>query len=262
MVERQTEVFPFIEDLDIQAYAHWDWLGGIDYTKKSAFTMPPDYLIVLPPEISETPGRFLEERALCVHALYPDKKKLRVLVYQASGYNKGKKLLKSSYHLVWRDILVDKKSAPKIREETLERFVKKSGSTGKKDYWYQFRSLLKVAHLSNNYDMVFDKTTVTDKNGLRMPYNDKAKCDRMKIPGVTGARQKITGVTIEERPQLPVGELEFEFYTPNGESEARVRARWIKDKSGYTVEQWIRNSSCRSLELDITRRKDVYTPSH
>ena len=47
---------------------------------------------------------------------------LRCLVYSASGYNKGKDKLKTSYHLVWPDLVVDADSAPLLRELTLDIF--------------------------------------------------------------------------------------------------------------------------------------------
>ena len=47
---------------------------------------------------------------------------LRCLVYSASGYNKGKDKLKTSFHLVWPDLVVDADSAPLLRELTLVIF--------------------------------------------------------------------------------------------------------------------------------------------
>ena len=47
---------------------------------------------------------------------------LRCLVYSASGYNKGKDKFKTSYHLVWPDLVVDADSAPLLRELTLVIF--------------------------------------------------------------------------------------------------------------------------------------------
>jgi len=165
MCERQTDQFPFIEDLDIQAYVNWDELGGIARSDQSAYTLPPDYAILIPPEIDEFPGRFMTERAKCIHKIYPDFSSLEALVYQASGYNKSKELLKTSFHLVWADVIVDNFSAPKIREDTLAHFVDiAQDSSVDNGYWVEFAEALRLLHPSNSFDMVFDKTTVTAKN--------------------------------------------------------------------------------------------------
>lgn len=46
----------------------------------------------------------------------------RCLVYSASGFNKGKDKLKTSFHLVWPQLVVDSDSAPWLREITLMIF--------------------------------------------------------------------------------------------------------------------------------------------
>eukprot|EP00971_Amphidinium_carterae_P054909 1082238-Amphidinium_carterae.1 len=69
--------------------------------------VPPDDLILKKPvrigeekfDVTGDPGQLLTLRAKAIHTLYPDIDKLVVNVYSASGYNKGKDKLKSSFHL-------------------------------------------------------------------------------------------------------------------------------------------------------------------
>ena len=60
--------------------------------------------------------------SLCLRMLFSQMDELRCLVYSASGYNKGKDKLKTSFHLVWPDLVVDADSAPLLRELTLVIF--------------------------------------------------------------------------------------------------------------------------------------------
>jgi len=245
MCERQTDQFPFIEDLDIQAYGNWDELGGMKNENHSTYTLPPDYAILIPPEIDDFPGKFMVERAMCIHKIYPQFPYLEALVYQASGYNRGKELLKTSFHLVWSDVIVDNFSAPKIREDTLAHFVDIAQDTSADNgYWLEFAEALKLLHPSNSFDMVFDKTTVTAKNGLRMPFNDKAKLSKSKMWEGGKNKPVIEGIVIEGRPQLPVGVLRFEFEKNDGVSKC-TKAAWIKDRSSMDDATWIRKSTCR-----------------
>ena len=54
----------------------------------------------------------------------------RCLVYSASGFNKGKDKLKTSFHLVWPQLVVDSDSAPWLREITLMIFSALEASAG------------------------------------------------------------------------------------------------------------------------------------
>merc|ERR1711966_453056 len=86
---------------------------------------PPDEKIMYPPhrnaanQVEGDPGEFMRKRAMGIHKLYPDLEHLEVYVYSASGYNKGKELLKSSFHLVWPQLITDAVFAPAIRHVTL-----------------------------------------------------------------------------------------------------------------------------------------------
>ena len=95
----------------------------------------------------------------------------QVEVYSASGYNKGKELMKSSFHLVWPDLIVDPDTAAKLREVTLQMFTEQSKKTG--TYLHDLLKKLFALHETNDWLNVFDKTTISATNGLRLPYNDK-----------------------------------------------------------------------------------------
>lgn len=54
-------------------------------------------------------------------------------MYSASGFNKGKDKLKTSFHLVWPQLVVDSDSAPWLREITLMIFRALDGRCGAGD---------------------------------------------------------------------------------------------------------------------------------
>eukprot|EP00435_Cladocopium_sp_Y103_P015844 s3314_g3.t3 len=128
--ERQTARFPFIEDFDIQA--------DVDYAPTppgQERPNPPDELIMNKPtregdKVFGDPGELMQRRASCIRKLYSDIDDLRCLVYSASGFNKGKDKLKTSFHLVWPQLVVDSDSAPWLREITLMIFKEESAKPG------------------------------------------------------------------------------------------------------------------------------------
>merc|ERR1719183_2566093 len=81
-------------------------------------------------QVDGDPGEFMRRRASVLHMLYPQFETLEVCVYSASGYNKGKDLLKSSFHLVWPQLIVDADRAPVIRHVTLKLFQDETRKTG------------------------------------------------------------------------------------------------------------------------------------
>merc|ERR1719424_2153672 len=104
--------------------------------------------------------------------IYPHIDKLRGIVYSASGHNKGKDMLKSSFHLVWPQLIVDADRAPVIRHVTLGLFKKETLRQG--SFLSHLQKRLLDLHESNNWELVFDSTTINARNGLRLPYSDKA----------------------------------------------------------------------------------------
>ena len=131
--ERQTPHFPFIEDFDIQAPV--DWATAPPGRERPD---PPDDLIIFKPKRDEKtgrvhghPGHMMCRRAEAIHMIYPNLDYLEVHVYSASGYNKRKEMLKSSFHLVWPQLIVNADRAPVMSrwgysKETLTSLVPRS----------------------------------------------------------------------------------------------------------------------------------------
>ena len=88
-----------------------------------------------------------------------------------SGYNKGKDRLKTSFHLVWPELIVEPGTAGLLREVTLELFDEETQKEG--SFLQKLRKTLMRYYKSNDWFNVFDKTTISATNGLRLPYNDK-----------------------------------------------------------------------------------------
>eukprot|EP00408_Alexandrium_pacificum_P066979 CAMPEP_0171169204 /NCGR_PEP_ID=MMETSP0790-20130122/8095_1 /TAXON_ID=2925 /ORGANISM="Alexandrium catenella, Strain OF101" /LENGTH=1128 /DNA_ID=CAMNT_0011634047 /DNA_START=66 /DNA_END=3452 /DNA_ORIENTATION=+ len=251
--ERQTPRFPFIEDLDIQCKT--DWNGPPPRGENGT---PPDSLLIQKPQTDEKgsvfgdPGELMKHRAEAVHMVYPQFDHLDCLVYSASGYNKGKGMLKSSWHLVWPQLIVDSDRAPIIRHVTLGRF--KSETNKKGSYLERLQTKLLELHESNNWELVFDKTTVNARNGLRMPYSDKASKvvrdeDKPKVKSGELSKTSARKVTVrEERPSKAIGRIRFEF-----ERDPRSRipigglksAQWDMDSASCGIAEWIEMGSCR-----------------
>jgi len=271
--ERQTARFPFIEDFDIQADP--DFADAVPVPEGEERSKPPDWLIMEKPkrhgdglsDVTGDPGILMKMRAACIRMLFSQMDELRCLVYSASGYNKGKDKLKTSFHLVWPDLVVDADSAPLLRELTLVIFSDSSGDLKKlKRHAFLgrlYETLLKlekgVPEVEGNcWSNVFDKTTISATNGLRLPYNDKASMkptpeekERIKRGEVSKSAAKKVRV-IEGRPSKAIGEILFKFPDDNNiigmsieDRAARVEAKWVKDEQSIEKWQWIKQGSCR-----------------
>ena len=251
MSERQTPRFPFIEDLDVQARP--DWQGKLDPKEKPR---PPDELIMNRPQringqVTGDPGELMRKRAIAVHMIYPHINPLEVMVYSASGYNKGKDMLKSSFHLVWRQLIVDADRAPVIRHVTLGLFQEETMRPG--SFLGHLQSRLLQLHESNNWELVFDSTTINARNGLRLPYSDKAsmvidseenkrKVKEGKLSKTKAPKKRVR----EDRPSVAVGCIRYDFdKDPETGSDVIVSAKWVADRESYTIAEWIAKGSCR-----------------
>jgi hypothetical protein len=155
-------------------------------------------------------------------------------------------MLKSSFHLVWPQLVVDADRAPVIRHVTLGQFQKETLRQGSYLSWLQTRLL--ELHESNNWELVFDSTTINARNGLRLPYSDKASMvidsaeqkqlvKDKKLSKTKAFKKRVK----EERPSKAVGKIRFEF---DGVGQLSS-ARWVKDDKDFTIAQWIRMGSCR-----------------
>jgi len=253
MVERQTNRFPFIEDLDIQCKTDWKGPQAVGADRYD----PPDELIMNMPQRDEKgnvcgePGEFMRRRAMAVHMIYPHLAHLEVNVYSASGYNKGKDMLKSSFHLVWTQLIVDPDRAPVIRHATLGVFASETKRAG--SFLSHLQNRLLELHDSNNWELVFDNTTIHARNGLRMPYNDKGSSvvesekDRKAVKAGLLSKNKAYKKRVrEDRPSVAVGQLRFEFEKdPDTGDDVITSAQWVADKDTYSIWEWIHMGTCR-----------------
>jgi len=251
MSEKQTVRFPFIEDLDVQASADWRRPGV-----KGEKSPPPDDLIMRFPErdssgaVTGDPGELMHWRALAIHKIYPQLEYLEVLVYSASGFNKGKDMPKSSFHLVWPQLLVDPDRAPLIRYITLALFQEETMQSG--SYLRHLQQRLLQLHESNNWELVFDDTTVNARNGLRLPYSDKASKkiaaeDKIKVEQGKLSKTRAKKITVrEDRPSKAVGRIRFEFAKdPESNKDVVSKAQWNADAKSFSIAEWIEMGSCR-----------------
>jgi len=251
MSERQTVRFPFIEDLDIQASTDWD-----PSRSPGERSSPPDAIIMDFPQrdrsdvVSGDPGELMRKRALAIHMIYPQLEYLEVLVYSASGFNKGKDMLKSSFHLVWPQLIVDPDIAPIIRHVTLACFQEETKQSG--SYLGHIQKRLLELHETNNWELVFDNTTINAKNGLRLPYSDKASMkivdeDQLKVQqGMLSKTKAAKRRVREDRPSKAVGRIRFEFARdPESGKDIVTKAQWTDDAKSFTIAQWIEMGSCR-----------------
>lgn len=251
--ERQTQRFPFIEDLDIQCST--DWEGPLPPGEKP---MPPDSLIMKPPVrdpekdvVYGDPGELMRRRASAVHMIYPHLESLEVIVYTASGYNKGKDMLKSSFHLVWPQLIVDPDRAPVIRHATLGVFHQETRRPG--SFLAHLQNRLLQLHDSNNWELVFDSTTINARNGLRLPYSDKASMvidneqDKERIKkGMMSKNKAFKKRVKENRPSKALGVIRFEFdKDPQTGNDIMTSAKWISDIESKTISDWISAGTCR-----------------
>mmetsp|Transcript_129037 Transcript_129037/g.413425 ORF Transcript_129037/g.413425 Transcript_129037/m.413425 type:complete len:1143 (-) Transcript_129037:43-3471(-) len=249
--ERQTQRFPFIEDFDVQAPK--DWQGPLP---DGQVPRPPDELIMDRPirvngKVEGDPGELMKQRAIAIHMIYPHIETLEALVYSASGFNKGKDMLKSSFHLVWPQLIVDPDRAPVIRHVTLGLFRKETMTHG--SYLQECQRRLINLHESNSWELVFDSTTINARNGLRLPYSDKASMviadpkDKQKIKdGLLSKTQAFKKRVKEDRPSIAVGKIHFTFDRDPTTGASRLdSAKWVADEQSYSVAEWIGAGTCR-----------------
>eukprot|EP00811_Abedinium_folium_P001856 NODE_116_length_3618_cov_4.641936.p1 GENE.NODE_116_length_3618_cov_4.641936~~NODE_116_length_3618_cov_4.641936.p1 ORF type:complete len:1108 (-),score=300.21 NODE_116_length_3618_cov_4.641936:295-3426(-) len=250
MVERQTPRFPFIEDLDIQCKTDWQEL------EPGQKPVPPDALLMDKPhrnannEVCGDPGLFMRKRAEAVRMVYPQIDTLEAIVFSASGYNKGKDMLKSSFHLVWPQIIVDSDRAPVIRHATLGVFFNETKKQG--SFLQHLQNRLLELHESNNWELVFDNTTIHARNGLRMPFSDKgstvieSEADRRKVKeGLLSKNKAFKKRVREDRPSVAVGMVRFEFEKDRENNDVMSSASWVADFHSHSISEWIHMGTCR-----------------
>eukprot|EP00668_Euglena_longa_P040496 GGOE01053318.1.p1 GENE.GGOE01053318.1~~GGOE01053318.1.p1 ORF type:complete len:760 (-),score=130.37 GGOE01053318.1:87-2024(-) len=221
-VERTTQHFPYIEDLDIEVVVPSNG--------------PKDYLLY-----NHTDDfRFLRFRAAVLHKLFPSITELRLLLYTGSGWHSQKKCYKTSYHCVWPQLVVDRERAHVIRLKTIDTYEKESGMPG--SWCERLSNQVKLASgkQQNAWETVFDITGVR-AGSLRMPYNDK-------VMALTGK--------LEGRPLLPVAGYVFTFNGPNRpsfdnpETTISQDVQWVTmrlshSRDGLREQDWLRMGTVR-----------------
>merc|ERR1712151_959781 len=202
-------------------------------------------------KVQGTPGELMIRRAHAIHMIYPHLDHLECYVYSASGYNKGKDLLKSSFHLVWRQLIVDADRAPVIRHVTLGLFKKETSRQG--SFLHHLQNRLLQLDQTNNWELVFDSTTINARNGLRLPYSDKASMvieseeDKRKVKeGKLSKTKAFKRRVKEDRPSIAIGIIRFEFEKdPETGNDIMSSAKWVADQESHTIAEWIAMGSCR-----------------
>ena len=198
--EIQTPLFPLIEDLDMESTLQMDNTKLLD-------EMFMDHKLV-----------FVKERARALQILYPQRTEFTCYIYSSSGFNKSKGRWKSSFHLVWPDLIINGELAPIIRQTTVEYFLYKSATNA---YFKRMQARLINHYDANIWENVFDQTTSNAANGLRMPFCNKASW----IKTVYGSKVP----NVENRRCFPKGAVTIkfersEFDSPELESAAREKA--------------------------------------
>lgn len=198
--EIQTPLFPLIEDLDMES------------TVLMEDTVAMDRMFL------DDSLTFIKERARALHMLYPTRSEFTVYIYSSSGFNKSKGKWKSSFHLVWPDVIVNGELAPIIRQTTVEYFVYKSATTR---YFGEMQKRLVNHYEANIWENVFDQTTSNANNGLRMPFCNKASWIKNEFGGKSP--------NVENRRCYPKGAIKIrfqptEFESVSAEQSARTEA--------------------------------------
>ena len=192
--EIQTPLFPLIEDLDMESTLQMEDTKSID----DMFT---DKLF------------FIKERARALRVIYPHIDEFTVYVYSSSGFNKSKGRWKSSFHLVWPQVIVNGHLAPIVRQTTVEHFIYKSTSS---TYFKRMQTRLINHYEANIWENVFDQTTSNALNGLRMPFCNKATWIKTNF----GSKSP----SVENRHCFPKGAIRIRFEPVEFGSPAELAA--------------------------------------
>jgi len=107
-------------------------------------------------------------------------------------------------------------------------------------------------HDSNEWELVFDSTTINARNGLRLPYSDKASMvvknaeDKERIKkGELSKNSAFKVRVIESRPSIAVGRINFKFQKDDDGVDRLAEAKWVQDEKSMERSEWIRRGSCR-----------------
>lgn len=163
VAERFSPVHPWAEDIDIVSD-----MSGEDSA--------PTHLVLN--------TQFLVQRARILFDLIPSLEKASMYVYDSSGWSNKKNAHKVSFHLVFPDILVNEEGGKRIRDTTIKKFVELSSKGGALKRLFDDIYVHSLTNFQRNFgdeaspehiwSEIFDENSVRPKNGMRLPYNNKA----------------------------------------------------------------------------------------
>jgi len=197
LVEMSTPLHPLIEDIDI--------LGSANVSD-----VPPDDIL---------PVSFFPRRAEVLHSLFPGVETLELTMFSASGWSTDYARWKTSFHLVWNNIIVDTPLAAAVRVSTIEVFKKM------KDYAGFYKELSELDS-RNSLETLFDVTAVR-AGSFRMPFNDKVFRPFHRR---------------ESRPLLPVGVFCFPRTPPDYSNGA---GHFLLGPDDLSKVEWLERASVR-----------------
>ncbi|KAF4678117.1 hypothetical protein FOL47_005396 [Perkinsus chesapeaki] len=220
LTERQDENFNLVLDIDIKLGAQMTW----------------EHCAIAEKAIIDKDGgtRFFEFIMKNLCPVFPGEKQKHIdaALFSASGYSRDSGSHKVSLHVVFPNIIVDRKRAPKIRtdkESSSRRYGRLWSASLEDDQSYDpfiaqlSHELLKFSP-ENRFRNVIDETSLIGRFGNRLCFCDKASRPPLVKP--------------EGRPLKPVGLLRY--------SRNRQSIRWLSGK--LTEAGWVRISSCRSMD--------------
>ncbi|CAE8617011.1 unnamed protein product, partial [Polarella glacialis] len=264
-MERQSKIFPIIFDIDLKCASEEikrrvpeelkrrrPWRSEVAFSRWDG----ADWLVLGHgdnPVLLRHLGKVLLE-------FYPERSHVDLCVFNASGWDRVKKIVKVSLHLVVPDIVVTPERLTAIRERMMEYFDECSSCSGHP------LELLLQEYLresgDNTWDGVVDASVTRGNSGLRMPYCDKAqevlKHRFRDDPAVKELPRKqqleMRAFTKEEsgRPCLPVGLLRLSRAGLGAEESPEnviavdlPDAVWKYREEDCSMQDWMRWGRCR-----------------
>lgn len=273
LMERQTRIFPLIFDMDLKvtSSAMLDavperikqarpWRSRVDFCRWHGadwFVLSEDLVL-------------LRHLGMIVFQFFPDLPLIDFCIFNASGWDRVKELVKVSLHLVAPYVLVTPDRLTAIRERMLEYLGECSE--------VEDHPLAKVLQTylaesdDNTWDKVVDQTVTSGTNGLRMPYCDKAQ--RILKREFVERKQKGEFFTERElmdqhaylkeeagRPCLPEGILRLIPCKDLENDLALPEARWMCKGKDLPIDEWIRLGRCRhSWRLPLAQGPTLWRP--
>lgn len=256
LMERQTRIFPMIFDIDLKCTRQHlvskvptrlkrtkPWQGTVDFClwPGANFLVLEDVMLI-------------RHLARVIFDFFPDLPIVDFCVFNASGWDRHKEVVKVSLHLVAPYVLVTPSRLCSIREKMLEYLGEVSEYPG-----HPIKDLLDTfmaEHEDNTWEKVVDQTVTSGTNGLRMPYCDKAQrtlkreFQERKANGEIFTERELMSQRAylrEEvgRPCLPEGILRLFPIPKDADDLTLPEARWMCKGGDLPISEWIRLGRCR-----------------